>query len=222
MTISPEILNLVRDLLTYFQLVTAIIATLYFKKYNEGFIKYFLIFLWYTAINDFIGKYYSININNNNKIFYNIYQMVQFGFYLTLYYFNIKNKTNKNVILVFLGLYFVSVLINCSYENFSISYFQTTYIIGATFTVIAIVMYFSQILNSDKIIIITKILLFWISTALLIYYLPIIPFMVVQKYSIKSTKIPDFFIARFILVFLLNVLFISGFIWCNKDRKYQK
>jgi hypothetical protein len=219
MTTSLEIvnLNLVKEILTYFQLVTAIFATIYFKKYNEGFIKYFLVFLWYTVINDFFGKYYSIYINNNNKIFYNIYQIVQFGFYLTLFYFNIKNKTNKNVILLFLSLYFVSILINCSYENFITSYFQTTYIIGAAFTVIAIIMYFSEILNSDKIIIINKILLFWISTAILIYYLPSIPFMVVQKYYIKSLTLPYINIAKYFLVFVLNVLFISGFIWSKKD-----
>ena len=116
--------------------------------------------------------------------------------------------------------YWASVLINCFFENFITDYFIKNYIIGASFVIVAIIMYFSEILKSDKIIYIDKYILFWFSVAALVYYLPNIPFKVVTKYYVKSPTIPYIYIVTYLLSIINFIILIVGFTWSNKIQKH--
>ena len=86
--------------------------------------------------------------------------------------------------------------------------------------VTSIILYFSEILNSDKIIRINKMLMFWISIGLLISLLPDIPFDVIRKYYAKSPTIPYIYVVSYLLFITYNLLLISGFIWSEKQQKH--
>lgn len=210
---------MVREAIVYFQIVPAILGSYFYYKYKKSFLKYFLILLWYTVFNDFFGQYYQNHIDNNNSILYNIYQVVQVSFLLILYKNSVFKLSSKKKLSVFLLIYYIAFIINCFFDSFKTNYFVTTYLIGAVFIIIGIILYFLEILNSDKIIYINKILLFWISIALLVYFVPSIPFYVVRKYYINSPTIPYIYYLNFFLIFLLNVFYITGFIWSGKEQR---
>lgn len=191
----------VRDAIIYFQIVPAVLGSYYYYKYKKSFLKYFLILLWYTVFNDLFGMYYHKNIDVNNSILYNIYQVIQVSFLLILYKKSVFKLSSKKLLSFFLLIYYVAFIINCFFDNIFSDYFSTTYLLSAVFIVYGIILYFLEILNSDKIIYINKILLFWISIAMLVYFVPSIPFYVVRKYYIDSPTIPYIYYLNFFFSF---------------------
>jgi len=208
----------IRELLTFFQAVTAIFATIYYNKYKATNLKYIVLLLWYIAINEYVGKYYTLYTGCYNQGFYNVKQIVEITFYIKLYINTLKNVKSKNLLVCLLICYYLSIISSCFRASFIAEYFVNNYLLGASFIVIGIIMYFSEILKSDDIILINKKLLFWISVGLLIYYVPTIPFKVVTVYYQNSPTLPYIFNISYALVFLLNSLFISGFIWSSKQQ----
>lgn len=206
--------------ITFLQVMTAIIGTFYYYKYNNSSLKYFLILLWYTVFNDYFAVLYLRYVDDSsNVVLYNVYQIIRFCITFLIYRMAIESRRSKEIITAFILLYLSSVVVNSCYEIFLQDYFVITFIIGAIFIVISISLYFSEILNSNKIIYINKLLLFWISVALLVYFVPSIPFYVVRKYYINSPTIPYIYFLNYFLVFVINLIFIAGFIWSEKEQK---
>jgi hypothetical protein len=78
------------------------------------------------------------------------------------------------------------IFINCLFENIFEMRFFYGFIIGKLFVVFSIILYFFELLNSDAILNIKKILIFWISVGLFIFYLPLSPFDIVEKYYLNN------------------------------------
>lgn len=201
------------------QVVTAIVGTIYFSKYKHTILKYLLYLIWYVVINDTIAAYYSEHVCKYNASFYNIFQLVSFTLYLSIFKDAIKSLQFKKIISFFIVAYYVAFFINILISNFKEIYFSFSYVFGALFIITSIIMFYSEILNSDKIININKMLIFWVSIGLLVSFLPNIPFYIIRKYYIDSPTIHYIFITKYFLVFTNNILLISGFIWSNKEQK---
>ncbi|MFC4739696.1 hypothetical protein ACFO3U_06780 [Flavobacterium ponti] len=209
-----------KDFFTYFQIVTAIAGSLCYYKYKDTYLKYFLFLLWYIVINDFTARYYSKNISVYNVFFYNIFQVISFTFYALLFKNAIKSLKNRQIISILLAFYYLCYLINLVFiDDFFTDYFSNTYIIGAAVIITSILIYLYEILNSDKIIHVNKMMVFWISIGLLLMYLPNIPFNVIRNYYKTSPTIPYIYMVNFLLVFIYNIIIISGFIWSSKEQR---
>ena len=119
-----------------------------------------------------------------------------------------------------MGIFYALVsFINCFYHSFRYEMTDVPDILFSLIIVIITVIYLSEILNSDKIIIINKVLLFWISIALLLYYLPVVPFQVVAKIHRYASIVPQFYIINSILASTYYIIFILGFIWSGKNQR---
>ncbi len=203
----------------FFQLITALVGSIYFYKYKKTFLKYFLIFLWYVAINDIIGY-----ILNNNSIevawLYNIYYLIVFNYLMFLFRNYLSSNKHKKWIIVLIILYNLSILINSFFENYINEYATMPYIIGASFVIISIIFYYIDILNSEKVLYVHKNILFWISIGLLIYYSGNIPFRIVRNYAGELLNAKVQFLVLCILSIVMNLCYIRGFIWSSKKRQY--
>jgi hypothetical protein len=223
MEISSELLVLLRDIFTVLEVVTAIVASLFYWKYNSGFFKYFLFFLWYIVFHEAIcivsRTYFKDSIHANSFFFSNIFQLIQFSFYMILYSKSYKNYLNSKIVIIFFYVYLFLFIFNCFYLNIFYYSFINASIFGSIAVTIAIILYFIELINSDLILKIQKILLFWISFAILIHFAPMIPFKVIEKYYYNSVEIPYIYLSKFILVFTMNILLIIGFICSQKNQK---
>lgn len=210
----------VRDFFTYFQIVTAIAGTLCYYKYKNTYLKFFLCLLWYIVINEFSARYYTRNVSVYNAFFYNIFQVISFTTYVLLFKSALKNLNSKKIISILLVLYYLSYIFNLLFINdFQTEYFSNSYIVGASVIVITILLYFYEILNSDKVILINKMLIFWIGIGLLLLFIPNIPFHVIRKYYKSSPTIPYIYTVNYFLVFIYNLIIISGFLWTSKRQE---
>lgn len=201
------------------EIITAVVATIYYSKYKYSPAKYLLLLLWYTAINEVVAGIYSLKVSIYNAPFFNIFQVIFTIYYLNLYKSVIESLKYKKLISYFVLIYIVSFAIALIVDDFFRFHLSLSYITGSILIVISIILYFSEILNSDKIIKINKMLMFWISIGLLISLLPDIPFDVIRKYYAKSPTIPYIYVVSYLLVISYNFLLISGFIWSEKQQK---
>lgn len=204
-----------------FQVITAIVGTIYFYKYDKTILKYFLIILWYIAINDIFGlilkKYFGFE---SVTLLYNIYYIIVFSYFMLLFRNFVSNKNRKKLIFIFLIIYLISSFINCFFENYLEEVATAPYIIGAILVIIAIIFYYIDILNSEKVLYVNKNLLFWISIGVLIYYAGNIPFRIVRNYVGELVDASIQYLVLVILTFVMNICFIIGFIWSSKKQQY--
>ncbi len=220
MTLSKDFINLLIELCVGFEVLAAIIATIFFYKYkNTKFLKYLIFFIWYVALNETVGLYIRID-KGVNAIIYNIYNAVNFTFFLLLYRHYFKNKKNKKLALYFCIIYLSSFTINGFFENYMTEYQRFPYILGALFLVISILLYFFEILNSEQVLQAKKNLLIWISFGLLIYFVGNLPFRILRNYYEELTDATVLFLVNITLTVIMNTCFIIGFIWSDKKHQY--
>ena len=116
--------------------------------------------------------------------------------------------------------YLVSFFINGFFENYLYEFQSIPYIIAALFTIITILLYFREILNSEKVLYTNKNLLFWIGIGLLLYFVGNIPFRILRNYYEYLTDATILFLINFTLTIVMNTCFIIGFIWSDKKQPY--
>ncbi len=217
--------NVFRSSLLYLELLSAIIGTFMLFKYKHTFLKYFLILLWYTVLNEFLGSYIieyqqKQTLELNNQIIYNIYEVVNFVVLLVIYRYYVHSKIFKKWILFFIMSYLIFVITNGIIHNLTTEGQNIPFIVGSFYLIISITYYFIEILNSEKVLYVQKTLLFWISVGLFLFHIGSIPFKIVENYYAKTSDFKNMFYAKFILIAILYICYIIGFIWSDKKRQY--
>lgn len=210
----------IKYLIIILQFITAIVGSIYYYKFKNTVLKYFLFLLWYTSLNDTIGLLYqSINNASSNYFIYNIYQIIRFIVILFIYKIYVESKFSKKIITAFIITYCLSVVINFFVESFWNDYFLNTFIIGSSCIAISVLLFMFEILRSEKVLYISESLIFWISSAYLIYFVPNIPFYIVRKYYSDSSTVPYIFIVNYFLLLAYYLIHIIGFIWSKPETK---
>lgn len=202
------------------EFIVALFATYNYKKFSKTPLKILLFLIWYTFINDLIGftLQYAFKVSHN-FVLYNFYQVIRFLCIFWLFSQYVKNIKNYKLIFGFIFLYLFSFIVNFYFENFCDSYYLNTFIIGASLITISIIIYLFEILKSDKVLFVSDSLIFWVSFAHLIYFVPNIPFYIVRKYYSDSATIPYIFMINYFLLLTFNFILISGLIWSKPETK---
>jgi len=215
----------IKDITLYLEIIAAIVGSIYFYKYKNSYLKYFLILLWYVVANELIGKYIADIKGENNPIYFNIYLFVNFIFLFSLYGHFLKRKLYKKIIFYFGIIYGILFIVNgIFFENYWIDLVFIPFIIGSCFLIISIIFYFIEIMNSENVLLIKQNLLFWISVGVLLFNIGIIPWLIFRKFFFQTYE--DNFewmnILSLSLNLILNISYIIGFICSYKVEKEQQ
>ena len=207
-------------LINLLQLITAIIALVYFKNYKNSTEKYFLLFLWVTFITDFscgiLSDYFLVNLYR----IYNIYTGISILFYFYWYYSLLKLKLNTKLTFLFSVIYVIVFILNFFQTSPSDGYIDYTFVIGAVFIVILTGFYLYELANSNTIILTKYKLSFWIALALILFYVGMVPFMLLSKYFNIWGESNTFFIILLCLNVILYGCYCIGFIWTKKKYNH--
>ncbi|GAA0716932.1 hypothetical protein GCM10009430_13160 [Aquimarina litoralis] len=216
-----ELLSDPRNLAVFIQLLSAIFSLIYYDKYKKvPVLKLFPFLLWYILFNEVLGFCIRQYISDHNAIIYNVYYGINFTYLLILYRRYLTNKKSKHLVLGFLILYLLAYVLEGFFKNY-IKEFQTTaYIIASLCLIITIILYFVEILNSNKILAIKKNLLFWISVGLLIYYAGYTPYRIIRNIYTELDKSSAIIAVMITLTVIMNTCYIIGFIWSQKKEQY--
>ena len=194
----------------YLPYLTLFISLLLFNKYRKySFYKYFILHIVIILIIDFISRKF---FSKNNHIIFNVYTFFEFNSIALIYYHLIKSKIRLKILTALV------IVFNLIYSLSFYFDFYTMYTVpfeGVVNSVI-VILFFIELLNSERILNYKKLLSFWISVAFLVFYLTTVPFWSLFYTSLFATR--DMFPILYYLVIIFELIFIYGLIACRKTE----
>lgn len=220
------------------ELIAALAGTFYLKKNKYSVLKIFVFYLWLTFFVELIAEYagfmrnnydYQWFINIKNSVFctntwlYNIYSFFTIGL-LGVFYSGLLSKQSLKILIRAIVIF---------YSLFSILYYTFTnafFVIGLPFddilasviVSIYVICYFIELINSEYILKYYKLPSFYISVALLLWYLSVTPLFIFNGYFREVNT--DFVIFRYLLLLFINIctyLFIAFGFWYSLKKSKQ-
>lgn len=197
----------IEEVYKYFEYLSLILSLYFYNKYkNYRFYKFFIIFLFTGVIFNLIATYI---FSTKNLWLFNIYTFFEFNIFTLLYYHLIYYRSNLKIVkilaIVFNFFYFLSFLLK-ELQAYSVPF-------EALINSVFIIIYFKELLMSDKVLNYKKLLPFWISVGYLIFYLTTIPFFTIVYFNFFKADFGSELL--YSIIILLNLCFIYGLIRCK-------
>lgn len=208
---------LLEDFYAYFEFASLLLAIFYYSKYKSySFYKYFVFYLLSIVVFSFISRPEInkdwIEIFNNGVKVLNVFTFFEFNLIVLIFYHLINNKKTieliKLIAIIFNIIYFISFFF-LELQNYTV-------ILEGVLNSFFIILFFKELLNSDSVLNYKKLLPFWISVGMLLFYLTSIPFFAVLYSRILSNRI--MFPILYSLIIVLHSCFIFGLVSCKKMK----
>lgn len=217
------------------EILAAVTGLLLYKKYKLTAAKFFIWFLVYLTVCDFLSSYV-FYIRDGVFSFLKGTRFARNFWWSTLYwkigaicffsyYFSkiLVNRIFKSVVkysgLAFLFFSLTYIIFN--WDDYFIRFFPIISILGAIIILLSTVFYFVEILQSEKILTFYKSLNFYISAAIFIWWLIITPLVFYDIYN--SYKDWNFIFLKWEIYLFANIFmyltFTFALIWCKPENE---
>tara|TARA_R110002096_G_scaffold148822_1_gene309947 strand:+ start:20135 stop:20857 length:723 start_codon:yes stop_codon:yes gene_type:complete len=178
--------------------ISALTGLLVFFSYKNSTSKYFIYFLVYLTLCDFVTGYTKLvdpdkmlsfllgSLIEKNYWFSTLYWKIGAIVFFSFYYQKIlKTKVYKNIIKYSGYSFFVFsiIYILLNWQAFFVSFFPIISVLGAAIVFLCTVLYFVEILQTNKLLTFYKSLDFYISAAIFIWWLIITPIVFYDNYT---------------------------------------
>ena len=220
--------------------LTAVIATITYKRYKDSQSWIFMPFLWFTFLIELL------NLLPTARLFYpdwnflklmayilpeeliassiwvgSMFSIVSYYVYLWYYRSILRHSRSAGAIDLCIAIYSALVIHSLlNYQDLMVSWLQSHMFAGVAFTVVAICFYFMTILKSDKILSFYRTLPFWLTIGILFFNLVTMPiFIFAKKLSFSAS------IYVYILVlsnYVMYGCFVIGFIVSVKYSSHEE
>lgn len=222
------------------EFIAAITAIIVYNKYKNTKVKYFLWFLIFVFITELIGSYtvyvhkYEFlsgvktylkgTLIETNHWWYNIFWRMGSALFFSTYFIKvIENKQYKKSLVLIRGVFLVSSIVYIVFN--SQEFFKQPVLFIAIFGAIVIlsssVLYFLEILYSDKILDFYKSVHFYIAAVIFIWFLITTPTMFYRFYYSQADW--NFVLSRRMIYFLCNTFMYFSFsialLFCKPENK---
>ena len=220
-------------------ILAALIGLLCLKKYKKTVVKYFIYFLVYVVIIELLGyyprfskNYESLNWIQNltkgtlferNFLWYTMFWKIGSALFISFYFrlFS-ENVLYKNIIKYITYIFIITTIVYFAfnYEAYYNSELKLIRFFGVFIIILTIILYFVEILTSDKIVAFYKSANFYIAAVFFIWFLIKTPLAFYQIYY--STADWNFvFLRREIALFsnmFMYLTFIFALLWCKPQN----
>lgn len=197
-------------------LISCGVALANYKKIKGTKMMLFLYVLLLGLIAESVGHYVGFYSNYRNTFpVYNIYKLLSLTVYFFLFRAYIQGETKKKIILgVFISLMIYGVF-NFIFTYPSIlQYHLNTWIYSDFCFIILILIYLLDLLQSNLILNLRHVLLFWVSIGNLLFCIGFLPVFVLSTYF-NYDGIWDYTI--FSLNVIMHICFITGFLISKRE-----
>lgn len=205
--------------LPIYVMAAGILGLYLWRAERRSYWYYFPILLLTIGALDALGKL--LPHGSVNNLYYS-YLVIPFQFLFYLWFYYKENPKNRDLMLISLGFYFLSFVIeHFLYQDSPLHNFRSlTYLVSNIILLVFILSYFYRLSLSKDILSFSDQRMFWISLGLLIFWLGSLPYYGLHTYL--STNYFNVFLAYTWFVVALNYimysLFICAFIWGVKKN----
>ncbi len=198
----------IKELASALQYVTLLLAIIYFKNYkNYSFYKFFVLYILVIVVVDILVEFFIVGDTRN---LFNIYTFFEFNSIALIYYHLIKQKTRLKILKLLTVLFNLIYFISVSLDFYVLYTIPLEGVVNSIF----VVLFFIELLNSDRILNYKKLFSFWMSVSFLIFYLTSVPFWSLYYSSIFNSR--DMFPIIYYLAAVYQLIFIYALIACKK------
>ena len=206
------------------EILAAVIGLFFYKKYKGTAAKFFICFLCFIVLCDFIGSYTKYVHNNgffnflqgtvweNNYWWSTLYWKIGAILFFSFYYQKILTTLLYKRILKY-GTFIFSIIsivqIVTDLEGFFNQFFPSISILGSIIIMLCVFFYFIEVLLSENILTFYKSLNFYISVAIFLWWLIITPLVFYDIYN--STADWTFVILKWQIYLFANFFMYSMF-----------
>jgi len=217
----------------------AIVGLLNYKKYENSVAKYFIYFLFYVFFLEIIATYprylndydflslikdkFKGSLFERNYWFYTLFWGIGSVLFFSFYY----QKIIKNIvflkiirIMTYMFLFSSIIYILLNWEPFFRTNLNFISLFGASIILLCIIFYFIEILRSEKVLTFYKSINFYISVALLVWWLVTRPLIFYNIYF--STSDWNFILLQWEVKLLANIFmyltFAFAFIYAKPEN----
>lgn len=239
---------MIEFLLSHYSLFTHILEFLaafsgliFYKKYKNTPVKYFIRFLLIIAICDLLATY-AYYVRPESALSFLIGSKIQKNFWWSTLYWSIgailfysfyfykilKTRIFKKTIKILAISFFVFSIfyIGFHWNLFFNQFFKLIKLFGAIIIFICTVLYFIEILTGDKVLVFYKSINFYIAATIFIWWLVITPLTFYDSYYFyevgKAPYDQNFAMIRKQIYLFANIFmyltFTIAFIWCKPEN----
>jgi hypothetical protein len=210
-----------RSYIIYLALLSGSIGLISMHKLPGKKAKFLVILIWFSALIEFVGYYFTYWTGLLNYYVYNFYMFVSFSAYILLLRSLLLKINYRLTAVYFLILFILSFFLNIMYfkedPNRSFTY---SFAIGVVLVLILSCLYLVEIFNSDKILNFKRSVFFWYILGILVFHVPFTPFMLAINWFLIKQDDSVFSLVLFILNILAHSCYIIGFLWSEKKYNY--
>ncbi|ABQ05992.1 hypothetical protein [Flavobacterium johnsoniae] len=210
-----------RSYIIYLALLSGSIGLISMHKLPGKKAKFLVILIWFSALIEFVGYYFTYWTGLLNYYVYNFYMFVSFSAYILLLRSLLLKINYRLTAVYFLILFMLSFFLNIMYfkedPNRSFTY---SFAIGVVLVLILSCLYLVEIFNSDKILNFKRSVFFWYILGILVFHVPFTPFMLAINWFLIKQDDSVFSLVLFILNILAHSCYIIGFLWSEKKYNY--
>ena len=179
------------------------------------YIKLFLIFIAYSLLTEISAFIIGVLLRINTFPIFNTWNLVNHFFYLFFFLHLLQNSLKRKIVIFIIGIYAVfTAVVIAFYVDFLSKFLSINSVIGSILIVISIMIYFSELLQSDEILNLKKSIYFWISLGVLLFNIGFIPVYIIAEFIVFGGV---FKIITFLLNLLMISCFVTGFIVSKKE-----
>ena len=216
---ETEVFTILTNAVITLEGIAALVSFLFYKKVSQTPLKYFPFLLLYVFINEFSAaytwKYFGTNVAQ-----YNVYNIIFFLFFYYVFWCYVSNESYKRWIKIGTAIFIVTCFINIFFQSFIREPQLLAYVLGAGLLIFCIILYYIEILSTSKILLINQDILFWIRVGLLLFYVGYIPIKLTRYFfTTQQDLFPTLRLVHYILIIIMNSLFIFGFLWTTKKSR---
>jgi len=196
--------------------ITLIVCLIYRRKYTHNLaLRLWMYFIVYSLLTEIIGHYFSHIKGVRINLTGNLWGVVSVIFYLSFFLSELKLRITRISVKLLLILFSVFTFIYFIFFNSLIHDLPSRgLIVGSLFVVITIFIYLAELLRGDTILSIQKSLFFWISLGVLIFYLGLLPVLVIAEMIAWQGIFKHIILS---LNYIMNICFVMGLIISKKE-----
>ncbi|WPO90967.1 hypothetical protein [Chryseobacterium sp. YR459] len=198
-------------------IIVILLMVIKYRKTGKENLFFIIGYLLFSLIDIFCYFYYDLT-NLPTDIFYVIgFLMIVFFLYLFYYHQLLYVPLLKKIQTIILILFVLNIAVMFYMEDDLLHHFSFNMLyVDILLLLFSIILFLYQTFNSDKILEIKSYLPFWISVALLIFFIGSIPILFFRT-TVSETI---YFFILFMLNLISNGILILGLIW-NKQEKIR-
>ena len=203
--------------LLFAEISTAIVGIVKFKKFKNSHWKWFIYYLVFIAISEFMCEFVLCNFQQFRTYYYDFF-IIPLEFLVLYWLYSYKSLGRKKLFWIGCGVYLISLFPYFAFEKSVVNSFN--YIVGTFLLSIMIILEFNKQMKTDDILRFKENIMFYVNTGISLFYVGTLPFFAFHSLLWKDQIIwNNYYIFFLITNILMYTLFSIALLW-GKPNTY--